>query len=410
MKNDQFKWAVGIENTFVTQIAKGERALDEYELTQHYDNWEADLNLARESGASMIRYGIPWYKVEQNPDEFNWDWTDQVMGYFKRHPSLTPIIDLVHYGTPHWLTNEFANGHYPKMVARFAKAFAERYGEFIKYYTPLNEPYVTAEFSGLNSVWPPYLEGLAGFYQIMTQVSKGIILTQQAIKSVVTDAVFIHVDATKRYVTHEERLNSEVVLWNENRFVMWELVQGCINSEHPLYDFMITYGVTPETLEWFLSHPVEPDIVGLNYYPQFSVHSISRDSKGHIVFPHVMGTGKDFKEIAAEAFKRYKKPVMITETSFRGSEEERISWLNSILEACKELNEEGIPIVGLTWFPFFDLVDWGYRTSGKSVEDELLPFGLYSLESKDGKLNRKKNRVADAFEDLIRYHNEGGER
>ncbi len=196
MKNDQFKWAVGIENTFVTQIAKGERALDEYELTQHYDNWEADLNLARESGASMIRYGIPWYKVEQNPDEFNWDWTDQVMGYFKRYPSLTPIIDLVHYGTPNWLTNEFANGHYPEMVARYAKAFAERYGDFIKYYTPLNEPFVTAEFSGLNSVWPPYLEGLAGFYQIMTQVSKGIILTQQAIKSVVTDAVFIHVDAT----------------------------------------------------------------------------------------------------------------------------------------------------------------------------------------------------------------------
>ncbi|MCC5895629.1 MAG: glycoside hydrolase family 1 protein [Alkalibacterium sp.] len=409
MKNQSFKWAVGIENTFVTQIAKGERTLDEYELTQHYDNWEEDLNLALKSGAGMIRYGIPWYKIEQNPNEFTWEWVDEVVAFFKKNPSLTPIIDLVHYGTPHWLKNEFANGTYPEVVARFARAFAIRYGDFIKYYTPLNEPYVTAEFCGLNKVWPPYLEGLSGFYQIMTQVSQGIVLTQKAIENVVSDAVFVHVDATKRYVTYEERLNSEVALWNENRFVMWELVQGRIDPQHPLYDFMLSYGVTPESLEWFNDTNIEPDIIGLNYYPQFSVHEITRDLKGHIVFPTIMGTGDDFKAIAREAYARYKKPVMITETSYRGSENERISWLNEIVESCNELVEEGVPVTGLTWFPFFDLVDWGYRTSGKSVEEELLPFGLYTLENKEGKLIRKKNRVGDAFEAHIRYHNEGGD-
>lgn len=409
MNNKAFIWAVGIENTFVTQISEGERTLDEYELTQHYDNWEDDLNLALQSGAGMIRYGIPWYRIEQKPNEFDWDWVDQVMDYFKANPSLTPIIDLVHYGTPHWMKNEFANGRYPEYVARFSKTFAKRYGDFVKYYTPLNEPYVTAEFCGLNKVWPPYLEGLSGFYQILTQVSKGIVLTQKAIGAVVSDAVFVHVDATKRYFTHEERLNQEAALWNENRFVMWELVQGRINEDHPLYEFMMSYGVSPETVEWFAEQNVEPDIVGLNYYPQFSVHEITRDTCGQIVFPNVMGTGKDFKEIASEAYSRYKKPLMITETSYRGSEEERISWLEEILEACNELNEEAVPVKGLTWFPFFDLVDWGYRTSGKTVQEELLPFGLFSLESKDGKLLRKKNRVAAAFEEHIRYHEEGGE-
>lgn len=409
MINKEFIWAVGIENTFVTQIARGERTLDEYDLTQHYSNWEDDLNLALQSGAGMIRYGVPWYKIEQEPNEFNWEWVDQVMDYFKHNPSLTPIIDLVHYGTPHWLKNEFANGHYPEYVARFAKAFADRYGEFIKYYTPLNEPYVTAEFCGLNTVWPPYLEGMSGFYQIMTQVSKGIVLTQKGIESIIPDAVFIHVDATKRYFTNEIRLNEEAALWNENRFVMWELVQGRINEHHPLYEFMLSYGVSPETIEWFSENNVEPDIVGLNYYPQFSVHEITRDSKGYVVFPNVLGTGKDFQEIATEAFSRYKKPLMITETSYRGSEEERISWLSEVFNACNELDNEGVPVKGLTWFPFFDLVDWEYRISGKSIEEELLPFGLYTLEYKDGQLIRKKNRVADAFEEQIRYYKDGGE-
>ncbi|WP_423188967.1 family 1 glycosylhydrolase [Alkalibacterium sp. f15] len=349
----------------------------------------------------MIRYGIPWYKIEEKPGEFNWDWVDEVMAYFKNNPSLTPIIDLVHYGTPHWMQNAFANGRYPQYVARFARAFAERYGDFIKYYTPLNEPYVTAEFCGLNAVWPPYLEGLTGYYQIMCQVSKGIVLTQKVIKEVVPDAVFVHVDATKRYFTHEKRLNEEVKLWNENRFVMWELVQGLLDEAHPLYEFLLNQGVTPETLDWFKRHNVEPDIIGLNYYPQFSVHEISRDNKGNVSYPNVSGTGEDFKEIATEAYRRYQRPILLTETSYRGSEEKRIAWLHEIVKTCEDLIEIDIKVIGITWFPFFDLVDWGYRTSGKTVEEELLPFGLYTLTNADGKLLRQKNRVAMAFEKLV---------
>ncbi|GEN50404.1 family 1 glycosylhydrolase [Alkalibacterium pelagium] len=402
-----FKWAVGIENTFVTQIEKGERPLDEYELTQHYENWESDLDLVRKTGVGMIRYGIPWYTIEKKPNEFDWEWTDKVMRYFKSNVELTPIIDLIHYGTPHWLEDEFSNPSYPEVVARFAKAFAERYGSFIKYYTPMNEPYVTAEFCGLNAVWPPYLEGLSGFYQIMTQAGKGIILTQKAIHEVVPDAVFIHVDATKRYHTDEARLETEMELWNENRFVMWELIQGRIVTGHPLYDWMISYGTAPETLDWFSQHPVQPDIVGLNYYPQFSVHAITRDNKGSIIFPNVMGTGSDLTEIAEEAYKRYGKPIMITETSFNGSEDERLSWLNEVVDSCEKMISNQLPVMGLTWFPFFDLVDWGYRTSDKTVEEELLPFGLYTLAQADGKLVRKKNRVADEFVERIRYHRGG---
>lgn len=403
-----FKWAAGIENTFVTQVEKGERPLDEYELTQHYENWESDLDLVRKTGVNMIRYGIPWHTIERNANDFDWEWVDKVMNYFKSNEELTPIIDLIHYGTPHWLEDEFANPRYPEVVARFAKAFAERYGSFIKYYTPMNEPYVTAEFCGLNGVWPPYLDGLSGFYRIMTQAGKGIVLTQKAIKQVVPDAVFVHVDATKRYLTNEDRLNGEMKLWNENRFVMWELIQGRIVKDHPLYDWMLSYRITEKTLEWFTRHNVQPDIVGLNYYPQFSVHDISRDNKGNIIFPHVMGTGDDLIEIAEEAYKRYQKPIMITETSYNGSEDERLDWLEEVLGSCEEMVRKDIPIIGLTWFPFFDLVDWGYRTSGKTVEEELLPFGLYTLESLNGNLVRKKNRVADAFVERIRYYREGG--
>ncbi|WHY74828.1 beta-galactosidase [Fictibacillus enclensis] len=100
MKN--FVFAVGIEDTFVIQTERGERPLDEYALTQHYEKWREDLDLARNSGSSMIRYGIPWHVVEETKGQYNWLWVDQVMDYFREHRELVPIIDLMHYGTPGW--------------------------------------------------------------------------------------------------------------------------------------------------------------------------------------------------------------------------------------------------------------------------------------------------------------------
>ncbi|PYZ97527.1 beta-glucosidase [Alteribacter lacisalsi] len=393
-------WAVGIENTFVTQIERGERPLDEYELTQHYTYWKEDLDRARVSGATMIRYGIPWHRIEKTEGSFDWSWVDEVMDYFDRNRQLVPIIDLIHYGTPHWLKGEFLNGRYPEAVSRYAAAFARRYGHFIKYYTPLNEPYVNAEFCGLNGVWPPYQKGLTGFYRLIIQLGRGIRKTVESVKNAVPDAVFVHVDATKKYFTRDPRLIEETELWNENSLIMWELLQGRITSHHPLYNFMVDHGTRPWELEEFLDCPVEPDIVGVNYYPQFSVHEVRRDEMGSIIMPHVLGNEEDMSEIIRECFRRYKKPVMITETSFRGSEYERISWLEASVKACRSLRSEGIPVTGLTWFPFMDLVDWEYRTSGKSAEEELLPFGLYTMTLQNGVMVREKNSVCSHFEAL----------
>ena len=148
-----FLWAVGIENTFVPQTRAGHRRLDEYELMDHYRLWRQDLDLAADLGVSAIRYGIPWYRVNPAPglrlvvDRRG----ARVLG---RGQGLTPIVDLMHYGTPLWLDNQFVNAPIPARVAEYAARFAERYASLVRYYTPLNEPAVTAAFCGRNGRWP----------------------------------------------------------------------------------------------------------------------------------------------------------------------------------------------------------------------------------------------------------------
>src|SRR5947209_8260101 len=145
---DGFAWATGIEDTFIAQTERiGERVLDEYALTQHYLYWRQDIDLAAGLGVRTIRYGIPWYKVEPAPGSFYWDWADQVLEYIASK-GIEIVVDLMHYGTPAWLDNEFLNSSYPESVATYAAEFARRYKHIVSHYAPLNEPWVTINYCG----------------------------------------------------------------------------------------------------------------------------------------------------------------------------------------------------------------------------------------------------------------------
>src|SRR3954470_17594575 len=189
-----FRFAVGIENTFVPHKRAGHRPLDEYELMDHYRLWRQDIDLAADLGISTIRYGIPWYKVNPGPGRFDWSWTDAVLDYLVSVKGLSPIIDLMHYGTPLWLDNHFVNASYPHRVAEYAARFAERYASLVRYYTPLKEPAVTAAYCGRNGRWPPYLRGDDGFVKVLLALAKGMNRTAEAIRARRPDAVLVHVE------------------------------------------------------------------------------------------------------------------------------------------------------------------------------------------------------------------------
>ncbi|MDQ3407266.1 MAG: family 1 glycosylhydrolase, partial [Chloroflexota bacterium] len=165
---DGFEWAVGIEDTFIPQLGRSTgRLLDEYALTQHYERWREDLDLAASLGVRSMRYGIPWYRVNPAPGRFDWSWTDPVLEHMVGRLGIAPIIDLVHYGCPLWMEREFLHPDYPRRVAEYAAAFAERYRHLVRSYTPLNEPLVNIRFSGYTGYWPPYRRGWRGWVALL---------------------------------------------------------------------------------------------------------------------------------------------------------------------------------------------------------------------------------------------------
>ncbi len=376
---EAFLWATGIEDTFVPDVRPGMRALDEYELMGHYEHWREDLALTRALGVQAVRWGLPWYRVEPSPGQFDWSWADQVLPYLVEELGVTPILDLMHYGTPPWLRRSFADPDYPRAVARYARAVAERYKGLVRWYTPLNEPLVNAEWAGRRGLWPPYLRGDRGFLAVMLGIAQGMVATVEAIREVDPDAVLVHVEATGLSRVQDDDLRSLATEEMLRRFLALDLITGRVTSDHLLYAWLLRCGVSVAALRELARRPVELDCLGLNFYPQWSTRQLSLAPSGRLTDRPSEKDGAGFAELITLYHARYGAPVLITETSARGSIALRSRWLTSSLATIKALRARGIPVLGYTWFPLFTMVDWRYRTGKAPLEQYYLELGLYRL-------------------------------
>ena len=376
---EDFIWAGGIEDTFVPQVRRGHRALDEYDLMGHYEHWREDLALGRELGLHALRWGVPWYKVEPQEGKFDWSWTDQVIPYLVEDLKITPILDLMHYGCPFWLKREFVNKDYPKYVARYAAEFARRYKGLVKWYTPLNEPIINALMCGMRGLWAPYLKGENGYLRVMMQLAKGIIRTVNAIKEIDPETVMVHVEATGLTRTVREDLNSLANEETHRGYLCYDLISGRIKHDHLLFSWLVRNGVPVVDLDELQTNKIPLDVVGMNFYPQWSTRQIYLDKRGRIAFRDVEPDGSGFVDLIRDFHNRYQVPIMITETSAVGADEVREQWLESSVGMIKRLRADGVPVIGYTWFPLFTMIDWRYRFSNEPLENFYLELGLYKL-------------------------------
>jgi beta-glucosidase/6-phospho-beta-glucosidase/beta-galactosidase len=95
--------------------------------------------------------------------------------------------------------------------------------------------------------------------------------------------------------------------------------------------------------------------------------------------------------ITHQYFSRYRLPVMHTETNL-GDVDRAPGWLNKEWANLYRLREDGVPIVGFTWYSLTDQVDWD--TALREPNGRVNPLGLVDL-------NREIRPVGRAYRKLI---------
>ena len=378
-----FTWIAGIEDTCVYPPARFAMApLDEHRLTGHDDTWRADLDQVRDLGATALRYGVDWPRVHVAPGTFDWSVLDERLSYAAAL-GLTVIADLIHYGTPTWLDDAFADPGYPDAVADFAAAFAARYAGVVDHVTPLNEPITTASFAGLRGVWPPALHGWEGWTRVVLGIADGIQRAVTAMRAENPDVRIVHVEASSLFSAGsptDPELVAEAALLNELGTVPTDLVLGRVTPEHRSYDWLVRNGAAPGTLAALAEGAVAIDLLGVNYYPDLTPRTLVATASGTVQHTHdrwASGLEESLRSLAD----RYGLPMLVTETSTEGDDERRGSWARDSVEAVRSVVADGIDVRGWTWWPVFDFVDWSYASGGRNVEEFELPAEVVAARS-----------------------------
>jgi beta-glucosidase/6-phospho-beta-glucosidase/beta-galactosidase len=382
----KFMFAVGIECSY--PLISGNQRVDQLRDTGHYEMWQQDLKLVRELGLRYLRYGPPLYRIFKGPGEYDWSGLDPVMAEMRRL-GIVPIIDLCHFGLPDWL-HDFQNPSWPDYFAEYSRAFAERY-PWVRYYTPVNEIYVTAQFSAAFGWWNERLMSDTAWITNIKHCCKASVLCMRAILDLRPDAIFIFSESTEYVHPGSPEMVAQAQFMNERRFLSLDLLFGH-DVTATMYQYLLAGGMTNAEYQWFRNQKDLRThcIMGTDYY--ITNEHVIRSNGTSIGAGDVYG----YYVITRQYFDRYRMPVMHTETN--RTAHLAVEWLWKEWMNLLRLREDGVPIIGFTWFGLIDMKDWD--TALTQMRGTVNKVGLYSLQRKPRTVAKEYRRLVEEYSQL----------
>jgi beta-glucosidase/6-phospho-beta-glucosidase/beta-galactosidase len=297
--------------------------------TQHDIRFFEDYQNLAAIGIKTVREGICWSSVETAPGVFDFS---EILNRMKVAEKLgiQQIWDLIHFGYP--------DGIFPthplfcKRFEQLCEAFALFYKANSKlplFVVPINEISFLSWHSGDVRGTVPF--AVNSGWDIKYHLCKAAILGIKKLKSTDPECTIILVEPlVKIHPTEPDQDVSEV---NEHQFQAMDIIAGRICSE---------LGGTENFLE----------ILGFNYYwnCQWKGAGESLD------WPDPERNRMPFSELLLHAYKRYNKPVIISETGHFGSG--RVEWIEEITAECLIAKKNGVDLMGICIYPVTDRPDW----------------------------------------------------
>ncbi|MBO2009694.1 family 1 glycosylhydrolase [Hymenobacter negativus] len=380
----QFLFATGIENSNPT-IQNGKLRVDEMEKCGHYKFWQRDFELVQELGICFLRYGPPIHTTWLGPGKYDWSFADVTFQDLLRR-NIAPIVDLCHFGVPDWLGN-FQNPEFPVLFAQYARAFAQRF-PWVQLYTPVNEMYICAQFSALYGWWNEQLSSDQAFVTALKYIVKANVMAMQSILEVRPDAIFIQSESSEYFHAENPAAIKPAEIMNARRFLSLDLNYGRrVNSE--MYEYLFDNGMTRDEYHFFQGNSLKHHCIMGNDYYRTNEHRVRADgstsASGEVFGYHV---------ITSQYHDRYRLPVMHTETNLWQGPcgDEAVNWLWKEWANVLRVRNDGVPMIGFTWYSLTDQVDWD--TALREPNGNVNPLGLYDLD-------RNIRPVGAAYKQLI---------
>ncbi|MFL5674165.1 MAG: family 1 glycosylhydrolase [Chloroflexota bacterium] len=380
----EFVVATGIECS--APIIRGGIRRDQLLLTDHWRRFEEDFDLIAGLGITHLRYGVPFHIVARDPSNFDWAWTDLALAAL-RERGIEPIADLLHFAVPDHL-HGIGDAGLPAAFVDYAAAFADRY-PWIRLYTPVNEPFVTALFSAKNGWWNEQRRSDRAFVRALDNAATCGVEGMRLIRQRRSDAIFLQSDACESWVATEPAADRSARFLTERAYLGFDLTFG-----RPVSPMMRAWlrrtGMPAARQDWFERNGSDEGcIIGLDYYEG---NERTIDAQGNVS----TAVRRGFASLARDVYARYGMPLMLAETN--NHDERAVDWLAETWNDTIEMRDAGLPIRGFCWYSLTDQVDWD--TCMREANDTINTFGLVDMA-------RVRRPVGHAYERLARSARDG---
>lgn len=365
--------------------------VDQYRASGHLERLDADLADVAGLGVKVWRYGMPWRLTEPEPGVYDWTLWDRALEACRRH-GLNPVIDLCHFGLPDH-HGGFCDTTWVDDFARYVDAFLARYPE-PRWFTPVNEPGITAMFSALLGMWNDRLASEDDYFVALGNVALANLEALARIRAdrdgwwigsegFGCDLADADDEAGIRAATRARDLQQAV----------WDLHLGLAPRGGAARLTDVVADSIQSRIEALVG-VVPPDriIAGHDIYPvSVTVHG-TRAGRPLSIADRV----RAYEDEATAWHERYQVPFWVSETSNLGLPVDQGSeWLAALTTSLDTLAASGLPVRGICWYSRGDQYDWD--TALMSPIGTVTEVGLFDAQ-------RHPRPVAQHYATLARRH------
>jgi len=354
----------------------------------HYNRWEADLDLIHSLGVGAYRFSVAWPRIVPagtgQTEQPGLDFYDRLVdGLLER--GLEPHLTLYHWDLPQALADQggWLNRDTALAFGDYAAVVAERLGDRPVTYSTLNEPWCSAFLGYLTGEHAPgerdLRSALTASHHLLLAHGYGL----EALRATVPEVkAGIVLNFSPAWPATDDPADIEAARRHDGFFNRW-FTEPLFRGSYP-QDMLELYGELaprPEDVDLqLISRPL--DFLGVNYYNR----AVIRDDPAQpLGYAHVRTAGEHTAmdwEVYPDALKELlvqlhrdcaPRELYVTENGAafddpepiggRVSDPSRTAYLQAHLQACLEAVQRGVPLRGYFAWSLLDNFEWahGYR-------------------------------------------------
>ena len=357
--------------------------VDELAASKHLERQDEDLAAVAGLGLRVWRYGMPWRLTEPRPGEYDWTLWDRALDACKRH-ELEPVVDLCHFGLPDHYPG-FCDPAWVAGFARYVDAFVDRYPEPM-FFTPVNEPMITAMCSGFLGMWNDRRSSRADYMAALAHVT---LANLEAVDRVAADrgGWWIGAEGFNCHIAVTPDDEPSAARARALEQLVWDLHFG-VTPRDEVADVAVLVDEKILSRIALLAGRAERVVAGHDFYPvSVTVHGARVD--GLTIDERLAA----YEREARMWFARYQRPFWVAETSNLGLDvADGTTWLERLVATLDRLRADALPVRGVCWYSRGDQYDW--HTALTRPVGEVTAVGLFDTD-------RSPRPVADAFARLV---------